>query len=122
MMNRSLTNRAAILLLFSLSVLTGCYYDNEETLYGTSVDCSQVTAKFASDVAPIIQSKCAFSGCHDNGAAGGVALTNYSQIFQHAAKVRSTVVVSRTMPKSGSITPTEIAKLKCWLDSGAPNN
>ncbi|MBL7729334.1 MAG: hypothetical protein JNM68_16690 [Dinghuibacter sp.] len=111
-----------IFLLVTFIALGSCYYDNEETLYGGGVDCSQVVAKFGTDVSPIIQSKCAYSGCHDAGAAGGVSLTNYNQVFQNAARIRSSVVVSKTMPKSGSITPVEIAKIKCWLDAGAPNN
>lgn len=123
MLKRIIPVRVQMVSLFvALIALGGCYYDNEEILYGSSVDCTQVVAKFGTDVSPIIQSKCAYSGCHDAGAAGGIALTNYNQVFQNAARIRSSVIVSKTMPKSGSISPAEIAKLKCWLDSGAPNN
>ena len=122
MFHRSSTARVLVLLLVSIITLNGCYYDNEEILYGTGVDCTQVTAKYTIDVAPIIQSKCAYSGCHDAGAAGGVALTNYTQVFQNSARIRTSTVVNKTMPKTGSLTPTELAKIKCWLDSGAPNN
>lgn len=122
MLNRSSRVRLLAMLLLFFSAISACYYDNEEILYGKEVDCSQVTAKFAADVLPIIQSKCAYSGCHDAGAAGGLNLTSYNLIFQNASRIRTAVVVTKTMPKSGSITPAELARLKCWLDSGAPDN
>jgi len=122
MLTRSLKISLLFVLFISFCAASACYYDNEVQLYGEGVDCSQVTAKYSSDVSPIIQTKCAYAGCHDAGAAGGVNLSSYALIFQNASRIRTAVVVSKTMPKSGSITPTELAKIKCWLDSGAPDN
>ncbi|MBL7695498.1 MAG: hypothetical protein JNK91_11665 [Ferruginibacter sp.] len=106
-------------------LLGSCYYDKEELLYPgsvTAVDCSTVTAKFAADVQPIIAAKCATSGCHDNSASGGVILQTHSQISAKKDRVYARAVLEKTMPASGALPPAEIAKLKCWIDSGAPNN
>jgi uncharacterized membrane protein len=115
--------------LLSIAILiismTGCYYDKEDLLYGTSaiVDCNTISAKFATDVNPIIQSKCATSGCHDAaGAAGGSILETYAQISSQAARVKQRCVIDKTMPTSGPLLPTEVAIIKCWVDGGALNN
>jgi len=108
-----------------LFIFGSCYYDKEELLYPgsvTAVDCSTVTAKFATDVQPIISTKCAISGCHDNSASGGVILQTHSQVSAKKDRVYARAVMEKSMPASGALNPAEIAKLKCWIDSGAPNN
>jgi hypothetical protein len=113
------------LILLSLTVLLGagsCYYDKEELLYPGISDC-QLNAKFASTVNPIIQSKCAISpDCHASGSTNTAGpLTNYTQIKNLSAVIRGQVV-SGLMPKTGSLTSTELQTIVCWVDSGAPNN
>lgn len=122
MLNCSLRIRLFALLLLFIPALSACHYDNETVLYGPEIDCSQVSARFSADVFPIIQSKCAYSGCHDAGAAGEVSLTSYNLVLRNASRIRTAAVVTKIMPKTGSITATELAQLKCWLDSGAPDN
>ncbi len=107
------------------SAISGCYYDKEELLYPGSVsavDCTTVQAKFAADVQPIIVSKCATGGCHDASASGGVVLQTHSQVSAKKDRVYARAVLEKTMPTSGALPPAELAKLKCWIDSGAPNN
>jgi len=113
--------------LITLTVLSlsGCYYDKEETLYHKSgtVDCTTIKATFSNDVAPIISSKCATSGCHDAAsAAGGTTLTNYAQISGKADRINQRCIVDKTMPPGSPLTPTEVGILQCWISSGAPNN
>ncbi len=108
-----------------LLLLGSCYYDKEELLYPgsvTTVDCATVSAKFAADVQPIISTRCAISGCHDISASGGVILQTHSQISARKDRVYTRAVLEKSMPASGALPPAEIAKLKCWIDSGAPNN
>ena len=122
----SFTTTSSIILLFAaVAVFSSCYADKEELLYPGSVsavDCSTVSAKFAADVQPIIASKCATSGCHDASASGGVILQTHSQVSAKKDRVYARAVVEKSMPSSGALPPAEIAKLKCWIDSGAPNN
>ena len=118
--------RVQLFFFIALFILSGagCYYDKEELLYaGTAtVDCTTVVAKFGTDINPIIQSKCATVGCHSAAAAaGGSVLVTYAQIAGQASRIMQRAVVDKTMPTSGPLLPAEIAKLKCWISSGALN-
>jgi hypothetical protein len=99
----------------------GCYNDKEEILYGAS-SCDGVNASFAADVMPIIQSRCAKPDCHASGSSNGPgALTSYTEIKNAATQIKS-AVVTRFMPKDGSLTTSQIKSISCWVDSGTPNN
>ena len=118
-------NKLSLVFCLLMAVLlTGCFYDKEEELYGgVNVDCNNISAKFGADIAPLIQTKCAISGCHNAaGAQGGQVFESYNQVKAAAGRIRQRAVVEKTMPKNGSLTALEIGKLKCWIDAGAPNN
>jgi hypothetical protein len=85
--------------------------------------CDGVNAKFAADILPILQTRCATgSGCHDNGSINGPgALTNFSQIKNAAGSIK-TAVVSGRMPLGGSLGSSQIRQIGCWVDNGALNN
>jgi uncharacterized membrane protein len=117
-------NKTILGLLLALSLTTiGCYYDKEEELYGlATIDCSTISVSFNADIKPMIMTKCAISGCHDAAASGGVTFSDHNSISNRAARIRQRAVVERTMPKVGFLTQDEINKLRCWIESGAPNN
>jgi uncharacterized membrane protein len=123
---RSLNNFVALLFIAMMTTsVSSCYYDKEELLYSGkgAISCGTISAKFSTDVNPLIQSKCATSGCHDAaGASGGSVLVTYTQIAAQTARINQRCVVDKTMPTSGPLSPSEIAIVKCWIDSGAPNN
>ncbi len=105
--------------------LSGCYYDHEDLLYrnAASPDCTIISAKFSTDVGPLIQSKCATAGCHDaGGSAGGAVLETYTQISALAARINQRCVIEKTMPPGGPLSTSEIAIISCWISSGTPNN
>jgi uncharacterized membrane protein len=105
--------------------MQGCYYDKEELLYPGSnrpVDCTTVQATFSANVAPLVSSKCAVSGCHDATASGGLIFQNYGQINAANDRINIRVIMEKTMPPTGPLSPSEINILKCWIQSGAPNN
>jgi hypothetical protein len=105
----------------SMFLFLGCYNDKEEILYGAST-CDGINASFAADVMPIIQSRCAKPDCHGAGYNNGPGpLTSYEQIKNAAADIKS-AVVSRFMPKDGSLTQSQIKSISCWVDGGALNN
>lgn len=102
-----------------------CYYDKEELLYPGSnapVNCATINAGFAANVFPLISSACATSGCHDATASGGLILQNYSQISSAKQRIMARAVVEKTMPSAGPLQPSQINIIKCWIESGAPNN
>jgi len=124
--NRGKKNAGALgLLVFLVLPFAGCYVDKEELLYPGSTlqaDCATAAAKFTADVQPIILGKCAISGCHDASASGGVIFQSYTQISAKKDRINARAIVEKTMPASGSLSAAEMTKIKCWIDSGAPNN
>jgi uncharacterized membrane protein len=111
--------------LLVIFIVSGCYYDKEEELYPGSgtVSCTGVAAKFTTNVKPLMQRKCATSGCHNAASsAGGVVLETYTQIAGKAARINQRCVVEKSMPPGAPLNSTEIATIKCWIDSGSPNN
>jgi uncharacterized membrane protein len=116
---------SASLLAFVVLLANGCYYDKEALLYpgsGQVVDCTTISAKFGADVSPLISSKCATSGCHDATASGGLIFQNYAQISSAKDRINTRAVIEKTMPSAAPLQPAEINILKCWIESGAPNN
>ncbi len=85
-------------------------------------DCSGGAKSFASDVSPLIASRCAITGCHASGSTNGPgALTNYVEINAAKSRIRA-AVVSGSMPKNGSLSDDEKNRIVCWIDAGAQNN
>jgi hypothetical protein len=111
-----------IIIFSALFSVAGCYYDKEEVLYPGNSEC-QLNAKFSANVFPIIETKCATTpDCHASGSTNAAGpLTNYTLIHNLAPVIRGQVV-SGIMPKTGSLTSTELQTIVCWIDSGAPNN
>ena len=89
---------------------------------GGGFDCNGVTSTFAATVKPIIQANCLSSGCHDAASTNGPGpLTTYEKVRDAAARIRP-AIISRTMPKGGSLTADQIKSIVCWIDNGSQNN
>jgi hypothetical protein len=90
---------------------------------GTTLDCSVVANKaFTADINPIIQSTCNVAGCHNAGSFNGVGpLTNYTEIFNARASIRSAIATG-LMPQGSTLPAAQRNSILCWIDSGAPNN
>ena len=71
----------------------------------------------------IVRNKCNFSGCHD-GASGVGNYNTYLGILRtlENGEFRRQVVVSKSMPQTGSLTEEEFELLKCWSENGYPEN
>lgn len=124
-MKIKLTMKSFFLVVIAVSAIQSCYYDKEELLYpgsNAAVDCATVNAKFGADVLPLITSKCATPGCHDATASGGVIFQNYAQINGVKDRINARAVVEKTMPAAAPLQPSEANIIKCWIESGAPNN
>jgi uncharacterized membrane protein len=114
-----------ISLIILSAFFEGCYYDNEELLYGGGAACDTIQAKFSTDVQQIINSKCAYSGCHDAATgAGSTVFSDHASISGKSGRIKDRAVVQKTMPPSGTtaLSDAEVIKLKCWIESGSPNN
>lgn len=113
----------ALLIICTGLIFSKCSKDKNTNNNNFSVDCSTVTNKaFAANVSPLIQSRCAISGCHAAGSGNGPgALTTYAQISAASSRIR-TAVANGTMPQGSSLSTAEKNSIVCWIDSGSPNN
>ena len=87
--------------------------------------CAGLSFKFAVDVQPIINTKCATRpGCHAAGSINrGGPLTNYNEVFDKKEACKVSIITS-TMPPNPRDSLTTVQKniIICWINSGAPNN
>jgi hypothetical protein len=99
-----------------LLVLSACTYENELEKYGIR-DCTDAT--FSQSIQPIIQSKCALSGCHVN-STGLPDFTDFENIKSRAAGIKSRTSSGNMPPASSgiSLTRAEIDAISCWVDQG----
>jgi hypothetical protein len=85
------------------------------------------TYSFSDDVKPIIETKCAISGCHNGDMGQNLNWTDFSEFHQRAQSglVKSRVI-NRTMPPAnsagGPLSQEEINAIACWTDQGVLNN
>lgn len=112
--------------LFCLSLvlvvcLDACVYHDVSNYVCTE------TYTFADDIQPIIQTKCAISGCHNGDMGPDLNWTDFQQFHKRVAsglvKYR---VTHRIMPPSfspeGPLTQEQINAIACWSDQGALHN
>lgn len=113
--------KVLVTLSVCLAVFISCVNDKDELLNPDNGDCTGVNASFANDVLPIIQANC--QGCHGPGSTNGPGqLTNYTEIKNAAARIRNAVVTGFMPKDAGPLPAAEIRKIRCWVDSGTPNN
>ena len=116
-------------LLLTIGILSSCYYDKEDYLYGTTT-CNATGSTFSSVVLPIMNQRC--NSCHSSNAAtssgGGIILDNYASIKAYADNGKLLGSINHSsgyspMPKGGGkLSSCEIAKVTDWVNNGAPNN
>lgn len=118
----------AVLLLSGMTMLTSCYYDNEEELYeyyNQSNPCDTSNVSFANDIMPMIQGNC-ITGCHVAGgsASGSGIFENYAEVKAKVdnGSLLNRVVVVQDMPSGGSLTDCQISQVQAWILNGGPNN
>lgn len=97
-------------------------------------NCDPNTVYFVNDVLPIIQSNCAFSGCHGNGSAqDGVDLSSYDHIMievtpgdPNDSELYEVITESDDdiMPPAPyeALTTEQIQTIRDWILQGAQNN
>jgi uncharacterized membrane protein len=119
---RSVFNFVFVFFMVVIIITAGsCRYDKSEF-----IPCSSVSAEAHFDtthgarVKSIIATNCASSpDCHTTGGLSGVEFTSYTQIRANVTRIRLRAVVERTMPAGSTLSPQDIATLRCWIDNGA---
>jgi len=84
-----------------------------------SVNRGDTGTSLEDDIMPIIDTKCAVSGCHNGSESPN--FTNPQNVRTHAAKIKQ-LTQSGEMPREGSLSATQKALIACWVDDGAKDN
>ena len=117
--------RYLILAIFTL-LLSSCYYDVEEELYGP-LDCVPVDVSYKNDVAPIMDNYC--NNCHSQAnQSGGVRTDNYTELKIIADNGRLLGSIKdedgyTAMPQGiDPLSSCNISKIEVWISEGTQNN
>lgn len=119
------------LLAFCIGViaLSGCYNDKADQLYPATTGCDTTTATFLTDVMPVMQQKCATSGCHDAATKSyGYDLSTYTGVKICVDDNRLLGAIRqesgyKAMPQGMSkLDDCTIKKIARWVNLGAQNN
>jgi len=99
--------------------------------------CNPDTVYFKEQIAPLLTSNCAISGCHGNGSArrgvnlsdyqniintGGVNLSNPSSSMLYRVLIASDPNEIMPPPPSDPFTQSQVDEVLRWIEQGALNN
>ena len=118
-------------LIFAIILgFTGCYKDTILPEFEVDPDGPPQAVSFSADLAPILNTRCALSGCHSSGAHKPYMATgiSYQQIV-NGGFVNTTIPKESILHKmlSGEMkeympSAAERQKVYDWIRNGAPNN
>jgi len=104
----------------------GCYYENEEELYGDE-ECFTGRVSYSGTVAVIISNNCL--GCHNQGdREGDVILDSYDEVRSVAESGKLIGVITHAdgfpfMPKDApKLSECDIRAIRTWIDEGSLND
>ena len=122
--------KTKLISLISLSVLllSSCYYDNAEDLYGQLAPCDTANVKYGVQVVNILSQNC--YRCHAGNAVdgAGVKLQDFQVVKSNALNGTLLGVLKHApgyvqMPKNATkLSNCDIAIIEAWVKQGAPNN
>ena len=103
-----------------LHLLVSCEYNVENETVIIDGLCENVVS-YSATIRPLIDNQC--MPCHNGDGNEPFApdLTTYPLVLSIAGLIKD-VTQSRRMPQEGSLTDSEIAAIKCWVDNGSLNN
>lgn len=106
-----------------LLLATSCTYDKKDITPPDQDVCDVTPATFSNDVHVIFQTNCAIGGCHNAASAsGGVVLETYNQVVFKIDRINQRALIEQTMPPTGPLSAKDINTIKCWINSGMPDN
>lgn len=114
-----------LLVMASVVFTAGCYYDNEEDLYGAPGGCDTTDVRYAGDVLAILQNQC--YSCHAvSSNVAGSPFDTYATLKPYAQD--STLLSRINTPGPGQMPPTGLMnacdrqKIEAWIKAGALDN
>lgn len=121
---RSSTKLISATAIAMVAVLSSCYYDKSESLYGVT-KCDTTSSNYASTISPIIQRDCA--GCHSGtSASAGIQLYDYTSVKTYMSSNKMRLLGSvkwdgtaSNMPKGGNKwSNCNINSMEAWVNQG----
>ena len=112
------------------SSLIGCYKDVILPDAAVNPDAPPQAVSFKMDIAPMVSSKCALSGCHVSGAHKPYLVTPgaYEQIvnggFVNTLIPKESILYIKINSEMKEYIPSALDRQKIydWIRNGAPNN
>ena len=112
----------------SVLMLTSCYYDNAEDLYGQLAPCDTANVKYSVQVVNILSQNC--NRCHGGNATdgAGIKLQDFKVVQSSALNGTLVGVLKHSpgyvqMPKNAAkLSNCDIAVIEAWIKRGAPEN
>ncbi|MGK0364050.1 MAG: hypothetical protein ACI85O_001104 [Saprospiraceae bacterium] len=116
----------SMVMLAALAVLpSSCTSDKLEPIPEPEF-CDTLITSYQLNIQPIVETYCAYSGCHD-GSSPGIYLSYEGMVPSLAnGKVMERAINSREMPPSYAnegfteLPEAEYDKLNCWIQQGYP--
>lgn len=117
-----------LILPLLIFILSGCYYDSEEALYGKPEECNTNDVKYSTAVQPILIAYCL--DCHyknnTTNVGGGINLIGYDavKIYVDNGQLKSSIehTAGTPMPyNAGSLSNCDIKIINAWITLKAPN-
>jgi hypothetical protein len=88
--------------------------------------CATVNSSYSQNIAPLIATRCALSGCHNSDSIPLGNFNNYISIKKRVDNglFKTKVLDTKLMPpfSQPALTTEEYNKLNCWYQAGAPPN
>lgn len=86
-----------------------------------TIEKGETGVSFSAQIKPIIDTKCALSGCHNGDNGANRNWTVFSNVKSNASNIK-TRTGNRSMPLTGSLSQEQIDLIACWVDDGAKDN
>ncbi len=124
------TIKLTLVLVILMTLLTSCYYDKEEELYGVT-PCQTQNISYSTNVLPVLQAQC--YSCHGASTAAtngaGINLEGYTALSAYLQANQKTFLGAikqevgyAPMPKGGRLDNCTISQIESWINAGYPNN
>lgn len=118
----------ALFYIITNSIISCKKTNSTNTDYLANAVCSGTTPTYTSDVASILNSNCATSGCHNSSSkAAGINLSDYTNAKNEFLNNSKNIIAihhgsgADAMPKNSSkLNDATINKLDCWTKNSCP--
>ncbi|MEZ4985721.1 MAG: hypothetical protein R2795_11915 [Saprospiraceae bacterium] len=97
-----------------------------------AADCSQTNPSYSQDIQPIIETSCAYSGCHLDSSPGRFDTYQGLLPYLQSNVFRQRVITERANASTGmppdyapagrptDLTTSDLQLIECWLNAGFP--